>query len=177
MNPRSLHLALLFAVGAGVVPFLRAAETAPTAVATYECLGLYWASADPGECAVQFRREGDGPWRAALPLAYDARDHEYRGSIVGLAPDTSYEIKLIAGGRASALRARTRSDRFPVGETTALPPGESVESFTIAKSGTLAGISARPIKAAIISSRRPPARARRSMRAIAAATSSSTPTT
>jgi hypothetical protein len=139
MNPRSLRLALLFAVGAGAVPFLRAAEAAPTAVATYECLGLYWASAAPGECAVQFRRAGDGPWRTALPLAYDARDHEYRGSIVGLAPDTSYEIKLIAGGREAALKARTRSDQFPVGETTALPPGESAESFTIAKSGTPQG--------------------------------------
>lgn len=139
MNPRVLSAIVL--LGACLTDRLVAAETgtAPTAVATYECLGLYWPSPEARDCTVQFRRDGADAWRAALPLVYDARDREWRGSVIGLAPDTPYEIKLHAGDREATLTTRTRSDQFPVGETTALPPGESAESFTITKSGTPQG--------------------------------------
>lgn len=130
---------LLFIPACGFALAAAAAETTPTAIATYECVGLYWPTPEARECAVQFRREGADAWRPALPLVYDARDHEWRGSIVGLAPDTPYEIKLRAGEIEVALKARTRSDRFPVGETTALPAGDSAESFTISKNGTPQG--------------------------------------
>jgi len=134
MNARPILL--LSCALAGIVPRLAAADSPPVAVATYECIGLYWPAPEARECAVQFRREGAEAWRPALPLVYDARDHEFRGSIVGLAPDTPYEIKLRAGDRATTLTARTRSDQFPIGETTALPPGDSADGITIKKSGT-----------------------------------------
>ena len=141
MNPRALRPILLLAACSALR--LAAAETLPTAVATapvaiatYECIGLYWPAPEARECAVQFRSQGAAAWRPALPLVYDARDHEFRGSIVGLASDTPYEIKLRAGASEATLTARTRSDQFPVGETTALPAGDSAESFTITKSGT-----------------------------------------
>ena len=128
-----------FALVAGLAPGLDAAESAPSAIATYECIGLYWSGLDARECTVRFRREGADAWRGALPLVYDARDHEFRGSIVGLAPDTTYEIKLRADGHEATLTARTRSDQFPVGETTTLPPGDSADGVAIKKSGTPQG--------------------------------------
>lgn len=140
MNRRSIvHLwsILLLALGAGLQS-ARGAEGGgePTVVATYECLGLYWKNSDSGGCTVAYRRTGDAAWRTALPLVFDARNQEYRGSIVGLAVDTAYEIKLTAGGHETGFTARTRSDGWPVGETTVLPAGDSFENFTIKKSGT-----------------------------------------
>ena len=140
MNPRPLRLvSLLLLLALGTAHRLGAAEAPPAAVATYECLGLTWETTEARECAVQFRRAGADTWRAALPLVYDARDHEYRGSIVGLTPDTPYEIKLHAGDRDATLATRTRSDQFPVGATTTLPAGDSTQSFTITRSGTPQG--------------------------------------
>jgi hypothetical protein len=140
MTPHGrLMFALGWALAEGAAPVIFAADvppTAPHAVATYECLGVYWARPVAGPVTVQFRREGATGWQAAQDLVYDARDGEYRGSIVGLTPDTNYEVKLSAGGMENVLQARTRSDRFPVGETTTLPSGDSTESFTISKSGT-----------------------------------------
>lgn len=136
MNLRSLRLVLF--VTACPALRLAAAET-PAAVATYECVGIYWKTPAAPACAAHFRREGADAWRPALDLVYDARDQEYRGSIVGLTPDTPYEIRLNAGGREAILKTRTRSDQFPVGETTVLPAGDSVQDFTITKSGTAQG--------------------------------------
>jgi hypothetical protein len=118
---------------------MTAVPSAPSAVATYECLGLYWPSPEARECTVQFRPEGAAAWRAAMPLVYDPRDREYRGSIVGLTPDTVYEIKLRAGETEAALQARTRSDQFPIGETTLVAAGDSGRSYTITQSGTPQG--------------------------------------
>ena len=137
MNPRTIRRLCCGVVC--LISRLTAAESAPTAVATFECIGVYWAAPEASECTVQFRREGAEAWRAALPLVYDGRDHEFRGSIVGLAPDTPYDIKLHAGAAEKTLTARTRSDQFPIGETTTLPPGDSADGITIAKSGTLQG--------------------------------------
>ncbi len=134
MNPRLCCWSFLFATG--LASRLGAADAPPTAIATYECIGLYWQTSEASECGVQFRREGADAWRAALPPAYDARDREFRGSLVGLTPDTPYEIKLRAGDREATLLVRTRSDRFPIGETTHLPAGDSTETVTVAKSGT-----------------------------------------
>ncbi|MBI5768948.1 MAG: right-handed parallel beta-helix repeat-containing protein [Verrucomicrobia bacterium] len=116
-----------------------AADSPPVAVATFECLGLYWKTPEARECTVQYRREGATAWRGALPLVFDARDGEWRGSIVALAPDTAYEIKLRAGEREATLTARTRRDQFPIGVTTTLPPGDSADGLTITQSGSPQG--------------------------------------
>jgi hypothetical protein len=105
-------------------------------VATYECLGLVWPTAEKGACRADFRRVGDADWHHALDLVYDPRDHEYRGSIVALQPNTNYEVRLTAGAENANVTARTRNDRFAIGKTTTLPDGNSTESFTITESGT-----------------------------------------
>ena len=138
MNPRLLCLFLLSPACAALR--LAAAEASPpTAVATFECLGLYWTTPAAGDGTAQFRRAGAGVWQPAMNLVYDPRDGQYRGSIVGLMPDADYEVRLAAGGHDATLTARTRSDHFPIGQTTTLPAGDSTENFTITESGTPQG--------------------------------------
>lgn len=109
------------------------------AAATYECLGLYFKSPDLGACSVQFRENGASAWREGYPLVYDSRDSEYRGSIVGLKPGTSYDVKLTAGSTSRELACRTRSDRFPIGKITYLEGGMSSKPPVITESGTPQG--------------------------------------
>lgn len=104
------------------------------AIPTYECVGLYYSSEDRGECRVEYRTPG-GEWREALPLWFDARDGEYRGGIVGLEPDTAYEIRLTLEGDSEIVETRTRSDSFPIGKTTVLE-GVVREPLVIGESGT-----------------------------------------
>jgi len=104
---RSLLILLILALSSPTC------AAAPRAVATFESIGVYWTPpADPGAggCALQFRKAGETAWREALPLWFDARNRECRGSLVQLKPGTQYEI-LIAGNE---LRARTWSERFAI---------------------------------------------------------------
>src|SRR5688572_17936113 len=75
------------------------------AIPTFESLGLYWAPpSDPGAqgCLVRYRAQGETAWKDALPMWYDARNSECRGSIVHLAPGTTYEIELGIAGQSSS---------------------------------------------------------------------------
>jgi hypothetical protein len=75
---------------------------------------LYWKPpADPGPsgCPVRYRKAGDSSsWKDGLPLWYDARNRECRGSLVQLSPGTKYEIEV--GGKA--IVASTWSEKFPI---------------------------------------------------------------
>ncbi len=70
------------------------------AVTTFESIGLYWT---PGgisatqTATVRFREQGTTAWRDGLDLWFDARNTEYRGSLVELKPNTPYEIQLKLG--------------------------------------------------------------------------------
>ncbi|MFN7921440.1 MAG: right-handed parallel beta-helix repeat-containing protein [Bryobacteraceae bacterium] len=114
---------------------LAAAERA-SAVATFESLGVYFNRTEPAaQCRVTYRAAPSEVWREGLPLVYDAREHQYRGSVVGLSPDTEYEIRLDAGGDTASIKARTRSEKFPIGRTTHLP-AKSDQTVTIPTGGT-----------------------------------------
>jgi hypothetical protein len=137
-----LSCGLLLTIGvtrAVDTPANTAIATPATAIATYECIGLYWQTPVAQVCTAQYRRAVEPAWRDALPLVYDSRDGEYRGSIVGLAPDTAYEIRLHADAREVALTARTRSEHFAIGETTETPAGDRVQEITVTKSGSAGG--------------------------------------
>ncbi|WP_135549205.1 InlB B-repeat-containing protein [Paenibacillus cymbidii] len=43
---------------------------------------------------VKYRKVGDVAWQDGLPLAFDAQNKNFRGSIVGLEPDTNYEVQV-----------------------------------------------------------------------------------
>ena len=86
------------------------------AVPTFECLGLYCNSPEErGECRVQFRQADEPSWQKALPLVYDPRDRQYRGSLVGLKPDTEYLVRLDCGKQSVEFSRCTRSEQFPIG--------------------------------------------------------------
>src|SRR5215212_656467 len=94
----------------------------PRTVSTFESIGVYWTPpGDPGAggCAMQFRKAGESAWREALPLWFDARNHECRGSVVQLEPGTQYELQL--GGARFA--ASTWSERFPIARTVKVKSG------------------------------------------------------
>ena len=119
-------------------------DKAAWAVPTFESLGLYYNRPPAkSECTVQYRTAG-GPtggyaWRQGYPLVYDAREKQYRGSLVQLKPDTAYEIKLEADSAKVEFQAHTPSDIFPIGKTTLLDTGTSDTTLTIREGGTEKG--------------------------------------
>ena len=119
-----------------------AGRDGPRAVPTFECLGLYWSppegSAD-ATCAVRYRAMGAKEWREALPLWFDPRDREYRGSVVGLVAGTGYEVRLSLPNASATLAAETWNERFPVSATVYVPSGISRETFHASRSGTADG--------------------------------------
>jgi len=115
------------------------------AIPTFHCLGLYWSpdgGAADNEVAVRYRRQGAVDWSEGLSMRYnpipktDNDLADYRGSIVHLAPATTYEIQLtLAGTQTSAkLTATTWSEDFPVGETVRVPDRDT--PLAITESGT-----------------------------------------
>ncbi len=114
-----------------------------TAVATFESLGLTWrpsGAAATRACTVRYRAAGESTWRAGLNLWFDARNGEYRGSLVRLRSGTTYEVQLALSGTSTttAGTVRTWSDTFPIGSTVALPATSS-STLHITGSGTPQG--------------------------------------
>jgi hypothetical protein len=112
-------------------------QAQPTAIPTFECLGLYYPSSDTSECRVHYRTTKTKEWHQALSLVYDPRNNEHRGSIVDLIPNTEYEIRLTQTGKSEILKSRTLSDQFPIGHTTHLTSQSS--TLDITESGTETG--------------------------------------
>ena len=117
--------------------------SAQNAVPTFQCIGLYWS---PGKsssttCDVNYRETGSATWKKGFPLWFDSKNLEYRGSLVNLKPNTSYDISLSLknGTAATTLSARTWSEDFPIAKTITLPSGVSSETFTVTESGTASG--------------------------------------
>ena len=106
------------------------------AVPTFECAGIYWKIKENGPCKIRYREETANSWKQGLDMVYDERDDEYRGSIVGLKPATSYLVELEVGNTKKSINFNTRNDNFPVGKVTELPPGESDKPIRITESGT-----------------------------------------
>jgi hypothetical protein len=138
---RNTHLSLfiLLSVTTNISTLCSAGESEFSAVATYECMGLYLKSSDAGQCNVRYRPSGTSNWRQAYPLVHDPRDNEYRGSIVGLKPDTSYTVRVSLNGKDHELTCRTRNDRFPIAKTTYLKAGAGPEPVVITESGSAKG--------------------------------------
>jgi len=134
---------LLLSFALAVAP--RAAETptrgAALAIPTFHCLGLYWSP--PGGSAdrtvqVRYRQRGVTSWSAALPMRYNPIEKteedlaDYRGSIVHLAPATTYEVELTLAGTATKTNfvATTWSEQFPVGKTVRVSNRDTTLAIT-----------------------------------------------
>lgn len=171
MRPLSL-LTVLIGLGGGYGLFfampvysydLKASNTevAPPgivdAVPTFESLGLSWTpqtTTKINDCQVTYRRQNSTTWKRGLPLWYDERNGECRGSLVHLEPDTMYQIQVSVEETHETARAlaKTWSEHFPVAKTIYLPE-ESHETLTINESGSPKGYvlyTAQPNKAATI---------------------------
>lgn len=118
---------------------------AALAIPTFHCLGLYWSpegGAAGKQVAVRYRRQGKADWSEGLPMRYnpipdtDNDLTDYRGSIVHLAPATTYEVELTLAGTQTrtTLTATTRSEDFPVGETVRVSDRDT--PLAITESGT-----------------------------------------
>lgn len=115
--------------GGALLAWLAAAATgtaATTIVPTFECAGIYWSPSGGGTsvvASVRYRVAGAGTWKDAQPLwfapAENGRPAEYRGSIVGLRPATSYDVELDLAGTPPPEYAafETWNDTFPIAQT------------------------------------------------------------
>ena len=139
MRRINLFLFVLFCTAAAISTSYGSGGDDFHAVATYECIGLYLKSPDLGPCDVRFRQDGTSAWREGYPLVFDPRDNQYRGSIVGLQPDTSYSVKITLNGKSYELVCKTRTDSFPIGKITYLESRIRSKPLVITESGTAEG--------------------------------------
>ena len=121
------------------------AADAPLAIPTFHCLGIYWSPKNGSaekQVQVRYRQQGQSQWKDALPMRYnpipktDLALADYRGSIVNLAPGTSYEVQLTLSGDSvtETLIAKTWSDEFPAGQTIRVADRDT--PLAISESGT-----------------------------------------
>lgn len=133
---RALGFSVLLLLGPALL-----LASGPTAVPTFHCLGLYWSPPGGGtnrQVFVQFRQQGTTQWREGLPMKYNPIEKtdldlaDYRGSIVHLTADTTYEVRLRLEGTevTTNLTARTWSESFPEGETFRMKSQETPLEIT-----------------------------------------------
>jgi len=111
-------------------------KVAATSIPTFHCLGLYWSpeqGAVGKSVLVKFRAVGQKKWSDGLPMRYNpvASEHckaDYRGSLVNLVPDTTYDIALTLEGTEihTTLKAKTWSESFPIAKTITVPSGSTM---------------------------------------------------
>ena len=117
-----------------------AADATAWAVPTFESLGLYYnRAAAQNPCRVRYRVAAAADWKEGYPLVYDSRERQYRGSLVGLKPDTLYDIRFESDGLPVEFQARTRGEEFPVGKTTYLSGGNTDQTIYIRDAGSEKG--------------------------------------
>ena len=113
------------------------------AVATFHSIGLYWGvtgGSSTNTATVNYRKVGAAAFQKAQPLWFDARNGEYRGSIVLVDPGAMYEVQTALGSGATAsVMVQTWSENFPIGTTMMAPAGTSSANITINDSGTPSG--------------------------------------
>jgi len=136
---RIVQLSLIFLFACSLAGLASDSDDKTSAVATYECVGLYHQTEARGDCQVRYRPTDSDAWRRGMDLVFDARDGQYRGSLVGLTADTEYEIELSVEQTKTKLRARTRSEQLPIGKITRLEGGIRRERLRIKESGTAEG--------------------------------------
>lgn len=106
-------------------------SAALTTVPTFQSIGIYWAPPNAvvdRRARVQFRKHGDEAWQDGLPLWFDPRNREYRGSLVMLDADTTYDIALQLAdepGTTASTTQATWTDHPVVARTIIVPETSS----------------------------------------------------
>ncbi len=120
----------------------------PTTVSTFEAISVYWSPSGGSASKlvlVKFREEGTDSWKEGLPMKYNPISGttndiaDYRGSIVNLESNTTYEITLTLEGTSTAdtILSKTWTEDFPIGETIVL--SDRSTTLSIYDSGTKDG--------------------------------------
>lgn len=118
-------------------------EPSPVAVPTFESIGLYWKATAPvvsgnDSAQLQYRLSGATQWSDGLPMWFDEREGEYRGSLVRLKPDSDYEVKTtLDNSKFKTITAHTWSENFPIAKTVTV--ANSTQPLVITQSGTASG--------------------------------------
>ena len=121
-----------------------AGGVAANVVSTYESMGIYWKGKAPMSTGtdgaeLQFRASGTSVWEDGLPVWFDRRNGEYRGSLVNLRPGQKYDVRIILDdGSAKTFSATTQSNKLPIAKTIVLPTSSS-KTLTITQGGTASG--------------------------------------
>lgn len=108
-----------------------------TVIPLFRSCSYYFTSPPRETPAVEFR-SGDGTWTRALTPPYFPENGMYRGSIVDLAEDTSYEIRIMDGDGTILARQEfhTWTSAIPVGRTIVLDENTFTGHLTVRESGT-----------------------------------------
>lgn len=114
-----------------------------SAIPTFHSMGLYWQPKGGDStliCSVTYRAQGQSTWKQGLDLWFDYRNKEYRGSLVHLQPNTTYDIKLVLSNKldSAMLTGTTWSEDFPISDTVYLP-SFSNQTYVLPKGGTSSG--------------------------------------
>jgi hypothetical protein len=104
-------------------------------IATFESIGLYWKPpSNPGSagCDVTYRKQGESAWKNGMAMWYDGRNAECRGSLVNLAPGSTYEVRFAMPGKAPVAQTTvtTWSEQFPIARTVYVSNGSSQINIT-----------------------------------------------
>ncbi|SDY79708.1 Right handed beta helix region [Modestobacter sp. DSM 44400] len=126
----------------------RAASDSASLVPTFSSVGVYWNPAGGGSgtaAEVSYRPHGSASWQDGTDLWFDGRGlggrpAEYRGSIVGLASGTAYEVRLKLAGTSESVtkEVRTWSEDFPIATVVELP-AKSTKPVDLRKTGSPTG--------------------------------------
>jgi len=120
-------------------------------IPTFHSISLYWkpkTTSSGDKVAVRYRKIGSSIWSQAINLWFDdrslpympERSNEYRGSIVNLEANETYEIEVFNTRTGESARniTKTWSEKFPVSKIVNLPK-ESATTFRITTSGKPSG--------------------------------------
>ena len=108
---------------------------------TFISAGYYFSTQNTGRVTPFFKKSGTAEWQEAIPAYYDEEKKQYRGSIVRLKENTSYEIKLVSK-EGKTLRSgtfKTWADKVKIAKTIVLDPAKIKDTLVIRQRGTADG--------------------------------------
>ena len=126
-------------VAQAAIPAMTCNGTFNFTASTFASISLEIHGKGSGTTEVRYRPVGTTGWSNALPLWYDSRNGQHRGSLVNLSSNTNYEVQAYIKERniLACGTVRTMSEQFPVGRTTDL--GTRSGEVRITEGGTASG--------------------------------------
>ncbi len=128
--------------------FNYAEAATPFSKATFHCISLYWSpsgGATSKKVTVLYKKSGDSEWLKGYEMSYLPIDSTtldkatYRGSLVNLTPNTTYQIRLTleSSSEVADLTETTLDENFATtGSTTVLPSGTITTTYNITSGGS-----------------------------------------